>query len=92
MYNVVGFRVRLASHPVSPFPVKSRPGQINPHYLHCNPLKCVNFYTALHFVVLVSKSKLLTTLQISCALTQSKNIVSRSYRHLPTSRQHSFKL
>ena len=97
-----GFWVRLASHPVSPFPVKSRlaappnqttlptlptAAQLLQSVSHSGPDQ-----TVVQQHCSLSKSNLLTTLQITCAFTQSKNIVSRSYRHLPTSRQHSFKL
>ena len=82
--------MRLASHPVSPFPVKSRlaappnqttlptlPTAAQPVTLllqsvsHSGPDQ-----TVVQQHCSLSKSNLLTTLQITCAFTQSKNIVS----------------
>ena len=80
-----GFWVRLKSHPVSPFPVKSRlaappnqttlptlptAAQLLQSVSHSGPDQTVVLHCSL------SKSNLLTTLQITCAFTQSKNIVS----------------
>ena len=81
-----GFWVRLASHPVSPFPVKSRlaappnqttlptlptAAQLLQSVSHSGPDQ-----TVVQQHCSLSKSNLLTTLQITCAFTQSKNIVS----------------